>query len=69
MIVHSGTQNRALDKRTARNNHPVCSRHMPVDLKGEDSMLAVSGRGDSSRPLLQTALNNNSGCGARTPRQ
>jgi hypothetical protein len=35
MIVHSGTQNRALDKRTARNNHPVCSRHMPVECRGE----------------------------------
>ena len=40
-IVHSGMQNDALDKCTARDNDAFWTRLTPADLKGEESMFAI----------------------------
>ena len=41
MIVHSGMQNRALDKCITDDNDATWTRLTPTDLKGEESMFAI----------------------------
>lgn len=41
MIVHSGMQNRTLDKRSGSNNDANWTRLTPTDLKGEESMFVI----------------------------